>query len=313
MAIKKYAIQAIRLLGASPVNLQQITQRTINPRTRVIYNAGAGQFSPSFAGVVTVEPEISFDTTDIENIFGTLGVSPINGLSIGTGLTYTGAEYYFEGKKDMGGRVAALLSLKAATSKAFLVPQSLTVEHGGEARLSCLIASLSSDGTTSPLAYTDLVTPPTVAASEKFTLGPVKINGSTIDSGVMGWTLDFGITVEMSGHSGQTYASFATIARVEPKITIRVSDVSLAATFLPTGTNLATGATVYLRKFQTSSVVYPDASAEHIAFSIPSGQGIVFPGSSSGSGSQDVNQEFELRPLAGSSAMIAVAVDTAIT
>jgi hypothetical protein len=310
MAIKKYSIHALKLLGASPLTLQQITQRTINPKSNVIYNAGAGQYAPSFAAVAGVEPEATGDTTDLAAFFTV--VSPIVGLGIGSGLTYTGLELYHEGKADLGGRVASLLSCKHTSSKAFLVPRSVTCENGGEARISFLLMLLSADGTTAPLAFTDLVTPPSVVAAEKFTLGPVKVNGSTLN-GVTGVTIDFGLTVAAGMEAGETYPKFATIEKLEPKIMVRCSDVSQDATFTPAGTALSSGAVVYFRKFQTSSIVYANGSAQHVSFTVPNNQGIIFPGNTSGSGSADESQEFDIRPLAGASAILAVATGQTIS
>lgn len=310
MAIKKYAIHAIKLLGAAPLTLSQATQRTVNPKPTVIYNSGSGQFSPSFAGVSEVDPEVTFDTTEISRFLTAVPV--LTGLAINTGLTYTGAEIYYEGKADMGGRVGALLSLKHAAVKSMLVGRTITVEQRGEARLSATLMALSADGTTIPLTTVDLVTAPNpIYATEKFTLGPVVINGTTINS-VVGVTIDFGLEIVASGESGESFPKFCTINKLEPKITIRTTDLSLISAFPFTGTNLASGATVYLRKFQQSSVVYPNASAQHISFTLPSSQGIALPGAGSGSGAADATLEIDMRPLAGASAMITVNPATAI-
>lgn len=310
MAIKKYALNHIRLLGASPINFTQLTQRTINPKPNVIYNSGSGSVSPSFAAVAGVDPEVSWDMTDIAIAFG--AISPIVGLGVGSGLTYTSLEAYYEGKADLGARVGSSLSLKATSAKAFIVPRSLTVDQGGEAKLSCFMLLLSADGTTAPLAYTDAVSVPSAYATQKYTLGTVKLNGSTLDS-IMGFTLDFGIEITASGQSGHTYPSFATVSKRTPKLTVRTSDVTAASTFPATGTAFSAAAVVYLRKFTTSGITYSNASTEHISFTIPNSQGIILPASTSASGADDASHEIEVVPLEGSSAMIAVATGVAIS
>lgn len=310
MAIKIYGIHDIVLLGGVPLTLPQITQRTVNPKPNVIYNSGSGQLGPSFAAVAAIEPEVSFDTTALAVFFG--AVSPLAGLGVGSGLTYTGVELYTEGKADLGARVGASLSNKFTSARAFLVPRSLSCEHGAEAKLSAFMLLLSADGSTAAIGQTNLVTAPAALATQKFTLGPVKINGVTLDS-IMGVTIDFGIEIKANGQSGHTYSSFATISKREPKITVRTSDVVYAATFPPQGTALTTGATFYFRRFTTSGITYADNQAQHIAFTIPNNQGCAFPGPTSGSGSDDVSHEFEVHTLEGAAAQLAVALASTIT
>jgi hypothetical protein len=310
MAIKKYAIHAIKLLGAAPITLSQATQRTVNPKPTVIYNSGSGQFSPSFAAVAGVEPEVTFDSTEIARILTAVPV--LTGLGINTGLTYTGAEIYYEGKQDMGGRVGNLLSLKHVATKSMLVVRSITCEQRGEARSACTLMTLSSDGVAAPLTTVDLVTAPNpIYATEKFTLGPVVINGARVN-GVIGVTIDFGLEIVASMEAGETYPKFCTINRLEPKITVRTNDISLITSFPFTGTNLSSGAVVYLRRFQQSGIVYADGSAQHVSFTLPASQGIALPGQGTGSGAGDATLEIDIRPLAGSSAMVTVNPATTI-
>jgi hypothetical protein len=309
MAIKKYALHAIKLLGASPLTLSQLTQRTVNPKQTVIYNSPSGGFSPAFAGVAAVEPEITFDSTELGRILTACPV--LTGLAIASGNTYTAAEVYHEAKVDMGGRGGALTGLKQTTSKAMFVVRSITCEHRGEAKLSGTILALSTDGLTASLVNTDLVTVPAQVVDQKYTLGKVVVNGTQVNS-VMGVTIDFGLEIVASGENGETYPKFATINKLEPQVTIRTTDVSLLSTIPETGTNLTSGAIIYFRKFQASSIVYADASVQHISITLPSGQGMIFPQQTSGSGSDDESHELMLRPLAGSSAMLTVNPLTAI-
>jgi hypothetical protein len=310
MSIKKYSIHGVKLLGGVPLTLSQLTTRTVNPKPTVIYNSGAGQFSPSFAAVAGVEPEVTLDTTEIARILAAVPV--LTGLGIAAGRTYTGAEIYYEGKEDMGGRVGNLLSFKHVVSKAMLVTRTITVEQRGEARASMTMLALSTDGSTSPMTDVDLVTAPNpIFATEKFTLGPVLINGVRVN-GVVGVTIDFGLEIVASMEAGETFPKFATINRLEPRITLRTNDVSLLTSFPLTGTNLATGAIVYLRKFQQSSIVYPDNQAQHVSFALPNSQGIANRGTTTGTGAADVVQEIDMRPLAGAAAMITVNPATTI-
>lgn len=304
MAIKKYAIHSIVLNGAGPVTLSQITTRTVNPKPTVIYNSGSGQFSPSFAAVAGVSPEITFDTTEIARFVTNVPV--LTGLAVAAAKTFTSADFFYEGKQDMGGRVGNLLSFKRTASKSMFVGRSITAEQGGEARLSATVLALSTDGITSPLVDGDLVTAPNpTRATEKFTLGPVVINGTEVDS-VIGVTIDFGLEIVASMEAGEPFPKFATINQLQPRITIRTTDVTLSSSFPYSGTDLSSGATVYLRKFQTSSIIYPNASAQHISFTLPSSQGIALPGSDSGSGAADVTQEIEMRPLEGAASMLTI-------
>src|SRR5262249_10973818 len=155
-------------------------------------------------------------------------------------------------------------------------------------------------------------TAPAQAATEKFTLGPVKLNGSTINS-VVSVTIDFGLEVKVYGEAGEPYPKFATIEKLGPKNTIRTTDVTLFSSVPPSGTALSSGGIIYFRKFQTAGVVYADSSSQHVKFTIPNNQGFAQPGNISGSMANDETFEIVVMPLAGSSALLAVATAQQIT
>lgn len=310
MPLKGYTIHSINLLGAAPLLLPQLTERTFNPRPTVIYNRGSGQPSPSMAAVANISPELTFTTTDLGRIFA--AVSPVSGLAIAAGKTYTSVDAYYEQKEDLGLRKSGSNHMKKSSVKAILFPGTLEVAHGQEARLTMTMLWVSTDGISSPLTVTDGVTVPASYATEKYTLGGVVANGATIP-GVESITIDFGFTVNAKGGGGEPYVQFASIDDLVPRITLRTPNMDVAATYPASGTKLTTGATVYLRKMQDGTTPYADASNQHIGFVIPSNQGIILPGSDSGSGSADAMQELNMMPLAGSAgAILSVTTPTTI-
>jgi hypothetical protein len=235
MSLKAYNIHHIKLLGAVPLVLPQLTERTINSRPTVIYNRGSGSPSPSMAAVVTVSPEVTFSTTDIGRIF--TAVSPTTGLAIKTGNTYTGVEAYYQQKEDMGLRGGALTGIKAVGTRAILVPTTLEANIGQEARLTMMMLWVSEDGILIPISYTDGVTVPVGYASEKYTFGGAVANGATIP-GVEGCTIDYGITLNAKIGGGHPYPQYVTINDLEPKITLRTPNMDVNATYPDGGLRL---------------------------------------------------------------------------
>jgi hypothetical protein len=296
MSLKAYAIHSIKLLGVTPFTFQQITERTIDHRQTVIYNRGSGSPSPSMAAVATVSPEVTFGTNDIGRFFGI--ASPTAGLGIKSGNTYTGVEAYYQLKDDLGLRGGANTGIKATGVKAILVPQTLEVAHGSEAKLTATMLWVSADGSTIPIAYTNLVTVPVSFAGEKWTMGGVVANGATIP-GVERVTIDFGITIEAKSGEGRPYPSYATIGELVPRITCVTPNVDVMATYSPGGVKLTTGAIVYLRKMQDGTIPYDDASNVHLSFVVQANQGILLPGRGTGSGAGDATQELNIMPLEG--------------
>ncbi len=301
MSLKAYALHSINLLGAAEFLMSQLTERTINPRTNVIYNRGSGSPSPSFAAVVTVSPEITFSATNIKAIFDK--VSPTSGLKFKSGSTYTGVDAYFQLKEDLGLRGGVLTGIKATGTKGIIIPTTLEVNVEQEARVSMTMLWLTENGTTIPITWTNLVTCPASFAGEKFTLGGVVANGATIP-GVDGFTIDFGITIEAKTGGGHPFPQFATIGDLAPRITIRTPNIDVNATYSSTGLKLTSGATLYLRKMQDGTIPYADADVQHLAFNVTANQGILFPGNSSAQGSADAQQELMISPLEGAGGSI---------
>jgi len=296
MPLKAYALHSINMLGATQLLFPQLTERTINPRTNIIYNRGSGSPSPSFAAVVTVAPEITWSTNDVRRTFDAVSVT--SGLKFKAGSTYTGVDAFFQMKEDLGLRGGALTGIKATGTKGIIIPTTLEANVEQEARLSMSMLWLTEDGITIPITWTNLVTCPASFASEKFTFGGVVANGATVP-GVDGITIDFGITIEAKTGGGHPYPQFATIGELAPKITCRTPNIDVNATYSSSGVNLTGGAKFFLRKMQSGTTPYADADIQHIAFNITAGQGIMYPGTSSANGTADAQQELIFAALEG--------------
>lgn len=205
----------------------------------------------------------SFATRLIAQALGLCGVSGTSIASLTGGLTL------WAQKTAAGGTRAGVTSHRKYNMTAgLLYPDSLTVEHQGDAVLG-YNAIAAWDGTNDPVAITDSQSLPAgIADDERWSLGPITL-GSVVISQVRSLSLNFGIDAVSEGSDGEIWDRYVYIRRIQPIITIRGIDIEWfkAANIPLTGLN-ATHATtsIFLRKRADGGSFVADATADHIKF-----------------------------------------------
>ena len=192
---------------------------------------------------------------------------------IATALAAVGADgaalsdviLYFAKKTTGVGKTSGGAHVSHTFATALVVPRRLTVSGQGVAQLTYSIIPYKADGTI-PVAVATTASLPAITAisGEKFRLGPVIIEGTTL-TGITSVSVDFGLTVDPEVSDGDIYAKTAVITRQMPKIEIRTLDQASIATLTAGGkavTNGVSGTKIYLRKTAADGIF--SSGSDHV-------------------------------------------------
>lgn len=278
MAMDKYVLYAVDVNGTV---IDGVTQQGINPGIQETMNYGDGSPHPRFIGSMASKPVFSFSSKACAKV---LGATTALGAAISANVTA-----FFYKTSEGGMRAGATSHVKLVIAAGMVVPRRISVSQDGEAEISCEVFCISSDGTTTPVAITtgqSLAGTPDSA--EKFTLGPLTINGTTYQPVSM--EIDFGLQVEPDSHSGFPYPVRVHVKQTAPKITFRTKDVGVIGTFGMAGlAQNATDSVFYLWKMSEGSQRTAKGSGAHISFTIDEAMYVV--NQASGSGNEDAEME----------------------
>jgi hypothetical protein len=260
------SLSALWALGAvvTPAGtINQVESHEVDPGIETLFACADGQVDYTFAAVQQQRPILSFTSSAVARALGFCG---INGLAISTAL-----DFWFQKLAQGGTRSGGATSTKFTAGKGILVPKSIEADSDGVATIDYEMAAISTDGLAAPLAVAvnaSMPAPP--STREYFTAGPVNINGTPVP-GVKGIRVDFGIELVIEGSDGEAYPTFSAIMKRKQTIVVRSVDVNLAQTlgfFTPQG---VTDSTVFLRKILAGGTRVPNATAEHVKFTIDEG------------------------------------------
>ena len=231
---------------------------------------GDGGVDPRAIFMGKLEPEFRLTTPQLATCLATCGIS---GLKISAGVNGDGADMYWQKVEQGGTRASGSNHLKLTVGTGLMYPTAMTIrDDGAPAELPYVIAA-SWDGTNDPVSVTTgAALPGTAAASEAFTVGPVKMNGSTLD-GVQSITIDPGIQIKKIKGDGHVYPDVVYIQQRQPEIRVDLADMAALDTVgvlagTPQG---ATDSVIYLRKMAANGTRVADATEEHISFTIDDG------------------------------------------
>ena len=296
MAMKIYTLGPVEL---NAVDIQGNTDLNVSPGLITAIRGGGGSLSPTLAVKLGEEPKVSFTTKDVATALGAAGVL---GLDLASG-----AKFSYSQIAQQGTRTAGSTHVTATILKGLAIPKRLSVSKGELAELSYEIFVVDpTKAVTTGLVISAVAALPSVpGAVGAFSLGPVVLNGTTID--VQGWSLDFGLNVEVVGSNGAVLPVAAGIMSQAPSLTIRTVD---AGDLAKQGTAITT-VVAYLRKCTATGPV-ADATATNIKFTIE--EGLFWADSASASHGGFVDCTLNVSPVFdGSNAIIVVDTASAIT
>jgi hypothetical protein len=246
--------------------ITQIRSRDLNPGIERLLITGDGKIHPEFYGLLSRSPMFNVTTTAVATALGIFGTNAFYSFT-----TTTAA--YMAKLASTGGGYAGSGHAKFTGTTGCVVAKQLSVRHNKEATLTCEMYFLSPDGTTDGFAYTtSAVSLPSLGvASEAFTLGPMKINGTAI-AGCTGFDYDFGIRALIKGSGGEVFPTFGGFAVAQPKLTIVGEDAAIWDNVAQAGTAQGgTASSFYLQKISPTGRVAAGTS-QHVKCSITAGQ-----------------------------------------
>lgn len=216
----------------TPTNFYSVLE-SASPMAQIEVSAEtpAGHTQPLFTAIRSVRPAFEFVTKQVANAMSEFGI-------LGVDLS-ANCDFYYRNAANLGTRVAdaSTAHSRIRAAQAHGVLQSITARHDADATASCRVVA-TYDGTNLPLVPVDnaALTGITPAVAGLFTLGPVSINGATLD-GVDEMTLSLNPTIEELASDGEPYVTFSHVATIAPELRI-VSYTNTWATFGLNGTAL---------------------------------------------------------------------------
>ena len=221
MAFTKHTISSVKH-GSTVIN--GIMNAGFSPGLIELALNGSGKVDVGFVAALGAAPELAFSTTAISTALATFltGANPLNGIAI-TGSNFL---FYYEKITNRGTRTAGSNHVKATVAEGMVIPISIDASHYGVASAAYRVICCSADGTTAPIAFaaSQALDGGIANASEMFTLGPVAINGTTLD-GVSSVSINFGNNAEVTGGDGNPYPEFCAITTRRPSISISTNNL----------------------------------------------------------------------------------------
>lgn len=261
-----------KTLAVSDVLLDQVSDFRCTPGVRHIIQSGDGNVDPEYAAVMSGSPRFGFSTTGLVDALGVVG---IGGAIIDADGSYPGLVTFFQKMLEGGERAPGSVHLQMLAKEGILLPRTLQAAQEGVASLS-LDAVLTYDGTNLPILVSNteaLVGSPSI--SELFTLGPVKINGTLLES-VQSSAVEFGLQERLQAGDGDVWPTWAGVHSRNPRLRIRTTDAEALSTLGLTGAAISSSVQVWFRKMDEGvGGRVADVTAEHVLFTISEGRAVV--------------------------------------
>lgn len=257
-------------------NVRQVVSTDYSPNARIEAGRVSAGVDPSALFLTEARPTARIQSGDLAGVLALLSVT--------AGLDVAGENidlpYQF---RAAGSTFAGNLSHSVLRgTNGLVVPQSASVNQGDVASLIDLMVHFESDGFTAPVAQVDDLTLTAQAFNALFGLGPAVLDSATV-AGVIGHTVNFGLTVEPEMTDGAVYPVTHFITERNPSIDLRFRDfdsLAAAATIASAMTTLV----VYHRKRAEGGTYVANGTGAHVAFSF--GAGITSVQNVTGQGTQ---------------------------
>lgn len=300
--------------GTGTFSLYEIENLTIDTGLKESIQYASGQVDPSYTAVMTSQPMVTFTTKELNTaIAGGITYDPPLAITTG-GAGITSADIYWIGMAQKGTRTTGGTQFKCSILNGMVIPKSVKCSQGQPATMDCEIRTVY-DGTNNPLTFATAATlASTPVFGQLFTLGPVEINGTTIN-GVQSTTVDFGFDLVNLASSGDVFDTFIAVKTRNPKITFTTTEVVELNTLGLTGTaqGVAANTVVYFQKLTEFGTRVAAATAAHIKLNLSASQGFIYATNLSGNNNDTAIATVTISPVVGTSAILTVSGASAIT
>ena len=301
LSTRKFLSQIV--LGSGTV-ISELEDATPDPHVELLTGMAGGYPEPVFMGAHMVKPDVVFSTHQIASLLTACNTGGAAPFAADQSAGNTDLFYQDSGNKNSRTAVASLAHQRFRLAKALLYWTQISAQQGQEARISARLKPVW-DGTNVPLvAAGSLAITGSPVGGERYTLGPVAVNGVDL-TGVTQMQLDSGIKLDEQGSEGELYDSFAGIETTGPVLTLTGNTIEWWNTYGLIGA--LTSLTVFLRqKNQTGN--WPDTNVPPKHIAITASAGVITPDRTSGIKSQTT---LKIAIAAPSFAAASLAVNTA--
>lgn len=243
--IKNYTLGAVSLNGTAESAISR-DSFSISPQLGAELLHAGGEARPSFAGTLTSRPVVTFQTW---NLMFLTEAEALTGAGFSASLPEIAADGEFGSS-----------AISYAASQGLAVPTEISAQAGQTATLAVSIYPVSSDGSAAPLAAGTTKTLPGRITGGIYTLGSVKIGGTSL-GGISQVSLSNGYNVLTNeGENGYCYPTLARIDRHTPEFSVTFSDLSgISAAQLLTGEVPAGAVSCSFSKVNEGGIPMPDA------------------------------------------------------
>lgn len=253
----------------TPSYLTQLTDARMNATLEEYTERSAADAAPLQSGAIQGAPMLEFDTPDLKTVLDQCTDSGVCRAH----TAGTTSLYYRKGvNRGIRGAVGSAIHDRFdALNSAFVYWNRISAQAKQIATINAAIKFISTDGLTAPLlAVGSTALAGSLAVSGLWTLGPVSLNASQVNS-VKSVDLDNRFTFEDEDESGDKFQSYAEIDQWQPRLEILTNDITVWNTYGEDGTAL-TALTLYFRKMMPNRTgPKTNATAEHIKFTASAG------------------------------------------
>ncbi len=279
--MNSYTVGAITVNGTT---ISQIVTSSLDPRIETFMNRAGGSPDVTFAAGSNIIPIASITSNALKAVMDLMGFGV---LAVGTTV-----DLYSSKLAHGASRAAGSSHVKLTINDGLIVPRVYQAQQGQEATAQFDVIA-TYDGSNLPFTYGVAALPgSSLQATQKFTLGPVKI-GSLFEA--QSATINTGITEYVQGHSGEPYARLAAMQDRQVDFVISTFDLAMINTIGVEGGAISSP-TVWFRKKDASEVAnVADGTNEHISMVIPTAMGI--PGAVNSPQSGESTFEFTMTAI----------------
>lgn len=280
--------------------IYELEDATPSSEVEDLIGMSAGYPEPLWIGVRGQKPRVRFNTPQLATMFTALNAGS-TGAPFVADQSAGNTDLWYQDGTNLGMRTAAATTShqRFRMTKACLYWERISARHQQDAVIDGSLLPIY-DGTNPPLqAAGTLALPGSPIGSERYTLGPIKING-TLLGGLIESTFNSGVKTNDEGSDGDIFLTWVGVDTTAPVLEATFRTVELYNTYGPV-TAISSVTAFYLQKSTTGNWANTNSPPKHIA--IVGTAGSIVPEQVSGKKSQTKLRITFAAPAAGTSSL----------
>jgi len=259
-------VNVLRAVTTPSKTYCQLEDGSFDSTARMLAGMSAGNTQPTFAALAEADFQFRATTTQLTSMLAEIPTP------FGVDLSGGNVALYFLAAQNRGTRASGTVHQKfLATANTFACWNNISVAQGAFARAQMMWQPVWLGSTVAPVTQANNSAAPSVdVADEYFGLSKVVINGAT-GTGISGWTLNTGMSLEPHRSDGAVYAKTAWVNAIAPTVTFTLSDLDIWNSFGIAGTEV-TEMILYLQRYKKNNLgFYAVDTNNHIKIEATSG------------------------------------------